>query len=158
MYLILSDLSTASGLPVKQFDSDTAGPLVLGRGSKSDSSALDPASPKFRTSATKVMSSTHAQLHWEGEYAFLTDLGATNGTFLERDGDQQKLKPDVPYCVRPASFPLHVLVAQDLTLFIRSQLFSDDRITFGRPVTQRSHGSSPCSSPSLPLRPPQQPY
>ncbi|GAA5903216.1 hypothetical protein JCM8208_002240 [Rhodotorula glutinis] len=128
MYLILSDLSTASGLPVKQFDSDTAGPLVLGRGSKSDSSALDPASPKFRTSATKVMSSTHAQLHWEGEYAFLTDLGATNGTFLERDGDQQKLKPDVPYC-----------------------LFSDDRITFGRPVTQRSHGSSPFVSQPLTL-------
>ncbi|KPV78276.1 uncharacterized protein RHOBADRAFT_50762 [Rhodotorula graminis WP1] len=128
MYLILSDPSTSPGLPVKQFDSRTAGRLILGRGAKSDSSALDPASPKFRTSATKVMSSTHAQLHWENEYAFLTDLGATNGTFLVRDGDQQKLKPDVPY-----------------------RLFSDDRIIFGRPVTQRSHGSSPVVSQPLTL-------
>ncbi|GAA5838408.1 hypothetical protein JCM9279_003234 [Rhodotorula babjevae] len=128
MYLILSDPSTSPSVPVKQFDGDAAGPLILGRGSKSDASALDPASPKFRTSATKVMSSMHAKLHWEGEYAFLTDLGATNGTFLVRDGDQQKLKPDVPY-----------------------RLFSDDRIIFGRPVTQRSHGSSPIVSQPLTL-------
>jgi len=150
MYLILSDPSTSPGLAVKQFGSDAAGPLILGRGSKSDSSALDPASPKFRTSATKVMSSMHAKLHWEGDCAFLTDLGATNGTFLVRDGDQQKLKPDVPYRVRPPRPPTGASPQRDVLTQRRPcpQLFSDDQIIFGRPVTQRNHGSSPGASPS----------
>lgn len=100
MYLTLYDPSADPHVPLKQFSSETVGPLVLGRASKSDAAASDPSSPKFRSTATKVMSSSHATLHWEGEYAFLTDLGSTNGSVLVRDGEQQKLKPDVPYRVR----------------------------------------------------------
>ncbi|BGP36531.1 hypothetical protein JCM10449v2_000432 [Rhodotorula kratochvilovae] len=119
MYLTLTDPANPDA-PLKQFSSERRDPLTLGRASRTDPSASDPASPKFRTSETKVMSTTHARIHWDGEYAFITDLGSTNGTCLVRDGDQQKLKRDVPY-----------------------RIFSQDRIIFGRPVMQRSGGAAP---------------
>ncbi|GAA6053337.1 hypothetical protein JCM3770_004119 [Rhodotorula araucariae] len=119
MYLTLADPANPT-VPIKQFSSERLEPLLLGRASRTDRGASDPASPKFRTSETKVMSTTHAKIHWDRDYAFITDLDSTNGTCLVRDGEQQKLKPDVSY-----------------------RIFSQDRIIFGRPVTERSNGSKP---------------
>lgn len=95
-------LSTSDGAVLKRFNSQD-GPVDLGRGHRQSPETMDLTSGRFRYSGVEVASSKQALLTWEeGEsstYAFLTDTNSTNGTFIERDGDQMRLKSGVAYRV-----------------------------------------------------------
>lgn len=94
-YLVLLD---GDGAVVKQF-ARSQGKITLGRASKNDPGTLDPSQGKFRSDSTKVMSSRHAQISWEGDYAYITDLDSTNGVLVTRDEERVSLKPGVAYRV-----------------------------------------------------------
>ncbi|KAK4698529.1 hypothetical protein P7C70_g7744, partial [Phenoliferia sp. Uapishka_3] len=88
--------SIKDGTIVKQFRADQ-GTLLLGRGSRGNPNSQLLDNPLFRSDETKVMSQRHAELTWEDDrYPFLTDIGSTNGTAVERDSLVRKLKPNLP--------------------------------------------------------------
>lgn len=95
-YLVLVD---DGGAVVKQF-ARSQGRITLGRASKNDPGTKDPSQGKFRSDNTKVMSSRHAQISWDGDYAHITDLGSTNGVVITRADQKVSLKPNVAYRVR----------------------------------------------------------
>jgi pSer/pThr/pTyr-binding forkhead associated (FHA) protein len=98
MYLTLSQPSEVK--PFKEFAKSLT-PVVIGRASKNDPKALDPTSGKMRTEQTKVMSSDHARITWEGEHAFIEDNGSTNGVFIRSGGNEsQKLARKFKHKVR----------------------------------------------------------
>ncbi|GJN92271.1 hypothetical protein Rhopal_005301-T1 [Rhodotorula paludigena] len=117
-YLTLAPPSDPGNV-LKQF-ARSQGNLDLGRASKTDPASRDPSSPKFRSPETKVMSNRHASIHWEGDHAFITDLGSTNGTSIDRPsrGEHHKLTPDVSY-----------------------RLFPGDVLIFGRPISTRGQAA-----------------
>ncbi|BGP21600.1 hypothetical protein JCM10295v2_000475 [Rhodotorula toruloides] len=133
-YLVLLN---GDGAVVKQFPR-SHGIITLGRASKNDPGTKDPSQGKFRSDNTKVMSSRHAQISWDGDYAHITDLGSTNGVVITRDEQKVSLKPNVAY-----------------------RIFERDQITFGKQVSEKSTGEIICrpltleaslrSSPSIPL-------
>ncbi|BGP04714.1 hypothetical protein JCM10049v2_000516 [Rhodotorula toruloides] len=134
LYLVLVD---DGGAVVKQF-ARSQGRITLGRASKNDPGTKDPSQGKFRSDNTKVMSSRHAQISWDGDYAHITDLGSTNGVVITRADQKVSLKPNVTY-----------------------RIFEHDQITFGKQVSERSTGEIICrpmtltasirSSASIPL-------
>ncbi|BGO96571.1 FHA domain containing protein [Rhodotorula toruloides] len=134
-YLVLVD---DAGAVVKQF-ARSQGRITLGRASKNDPGTKDPSQGKFRSDNTKVMSSRHAQISWDGDYAHITDLGSTNGVVITRADQKVSLKPNVAY-----------------------RIFEHDQITFGKQVSERSTGEIICrpltltaslrSSASIPLK------
>lgn len=90
------------------------GTILLGRGGRHSSTAQLANSGSFRdleTERTAVMSSQHAQVTWgqQDTYAFLTDKGSTNGTYLSKYGDSEpplKLRAGVSYRVSTLVAPL----------------------------------------------------
>ncbi|GAA5859669.1 hypothetical protein JCM8547_006185 [Rhodosporidiobolus lusitaniae] len=110
MYLILSDTSSDPPAPIKQF-ARSRGVVEIGRASRTDSAAHDPTSGKMRSSATKVMSSQHAKITWDGDRAFIQDVGSCNGTTRTRRG-----------------------ISTRLTTSTAFEMKDDDLLTFGRQV------------------------
>lgn len=101
-YLSLSLADVSTGSTCKTFTSLKADTIPLGRGGRGNQDCNLLTSGLFRSDQTKCMSQKHAELSWDkGEYAFLKDVGSTNGTFVEREGAEAwKLKAGIPYRVR----------------------------------------------------------
>ena len=93
-------LSASDGSVFKEFSSKN-GSVELGRGHRASAAISDTSSGRFRMEGSQVMSSKQALLTWQDHsYAFLTDTDSTNGTFIEREGEQLRLKSGVAYRVR----------------------------------------------------------
>ncbi|KAI5477238.1 FHA domain containing protein [Pseudohyphozyma bogoriensis] len=86
--------------PFKSYSSPH--PVNLGRGSRSDSSCQALESGLFRAEGTKVMSQRHARIVWsdDGTVPCLVDEESTNGTSIERDGDDKKLLSGAEYALK----------------------------------------------------------
>ncbi|GAA5886013.1 hypothetical protein JCM16303_003835 [Sporobolomyces ruberrimus] len=84
VFLTLHDKATQPPSLSKQWSSDQ-GTLEIGRAPKDKGKeAQDPATPFFRSNKTKVMSSSHARIEWVEGVPHLSDLGSTNGTFINQ--------------------------------------------------------------------------
>lgn len=100
--LTLTDLTTLN--IIKEFNS-LQNSIPLGRGGKSNNFCQLKSNGLFRVdsnsngTSTKVMSQKHALISWDKSYAFLTDVGSTNGTTIKRDGEISHLISDVAYRV-----------------------------------------------------------
>lgn len=129
-------LSTPDGTILKRYNSHN-GPVQLGRGHKTSSEVRSVTSGRFRLAGSEVMSSKQATLTWEDNlYAIITDNHSTNGTYLDRQGEQQrKLQAGANYRVSPVHLDLRegarslILLYDDIL-----QLNHGDIITFGQSV------------------------
>ncbi|GAA5945704.1 hypothetical protein JCM10213_004865 [Rhodosporidiobolus nylandii] len=119
LYLALCDPSTNPPAVRKEY-ALSRGAIDLGRASKSDAAAHDASSGKFRSAETKVMSSRHARLTWEGGKPVLEDTGSTNGSSISSGGQTYRLQRGV-----------------------KREIHDGDVLTFGRQVDQHEHGKLP---------------
>ena len=158
-FLALSLTDVSTGTICKYFTSLQADSIPLGRGARANDDCQLPTSGLFRSSQTKCMSQKHAELSWDkGQYAFLKDVGSTNGTFVEREGAEAwKLKAGIPYRVSPVlSRSLARQVGCAGADQVDRQLKDGDKITFGKIMNSPDGNSAFPRPPST--RPPLTPW
>lgn len=84
-----------AGAPVIQLDSGErlalSSALVLGRQPSAPADA--PAEVYQWPDLSRTLSKSHARLEWDGARVWVTDLGSTNGTFVQANGTAHPLLP-----------------------------------------------------------------